>query len=222
MPTALWTLLRLHFRGTFRRMLRGVRTPRGLTFLILGILMLFGWLGPALYRAIKMPRADPQIVRTVAPFAILGFCLSNLFASFGEKAIVFSGAEVDFLFPGPFSRRSLLGYKILKTALGTTFTTMVFSVMLLRYSGSWIACAVGIWLTIQFMQLFAMSVIMLGQTVGERAYSGTRKFVLIAAAALAIIAVAPKLATHLHNSPIEIMKQIHATMIGQVLLAPFD
>ena len=61
--------------------------------------------------------------------------------------------------------------------------------MLLRYSGSWIACFVGIWLTIQFMQLFAMATIMLGQTVGERAYTGTRRFVLTAIAILAVVAV---------------------------------
>ncbi|HEY1628630.1 MAG TPA: putative ABC exporter domain-containing protein [Tepidisphaeraceae bacterium] len=222
MSSALWTLLRLHFRGNFRRMLRGVRTPRGLTFLILGILMLFGWLGPAVYRAVRMPRTDPQMVLTVAPFAILGFCLSNLFASFGEKAILFSGPEVDFLFPGPFTRRSLLGYKIIKTALGTTFTAMVFSIMLLRYSRSWIACFIGVWLTIQFMQLFAIAVIMIGQTIGERAYGGTRRFVLLTAAALAIILIAPRLTFNLHGGLLEIMKQVHATLIGQVLLAPFD
>src|SRR5476651_1878315 len=181
MPTALFVLLRLHFRGVARRMLRGVRTPKGFTFLLLGILVCCAWLGPSLYRATRMPRADPQMVRTVAPFAILGFCLGNLFASFGEKAIAFTAAEVDFLFPGPFTRRSLLGYKILKTALGTGFTTLIFSILLLRYSTSWIACWVGIWLTIQFMQLFAMAVIMIGQTIGERAYTGTRRGVLIAA-----------------------------------------
>ena len=175
MTPALFTLLRLHFRGRLRHSLRGVRTPRGLVFLVLGSLVLCSWLGPSLYRAMKMPRTDPQMVRTIAPFAILGFCLSNLFASFGENAIAFTGAEVDFLFPGPFTRRSLLGYKIFKTALGTTFTTLIFSVLLLRYSSSWIACCAGIWLTVQFMQLFAMAVMMIGQTIGERAYSGTRR-----------------------------------------------
>ena len=222
MPIALFTLLRLHFRGKLRHSLRGVRTPRGLIFLILGTLVLTSWLGPALYRAVKMPRTDPQIVRTIAPFAILGFCLSNLFASFGENAIAFTGAEVDFLFPGPFSRRSLLGYKIVKTGIGTAFTTLVFSVLLLRYSGSWIGCSVGIWLTIQFIQLFAMAVTMIGQTIGERAYTGTRRAVLIAVAVLALAAIAPAVAAHLHSKPIELMKQVHATIAGRLLLAPFD
>src|SRR3984885_2732324 len=90
MPIALLTLLRLHFRGKFRHSLRGIRTPRGLVFLLLGILVLSLWLGPALYRALHMPHADPQMVRTFAPFAILSFCLSNLFTSFGDAAVPFT------------------------------------------------------------------------------------------------------------------------------------
>src|SRR5271168_4355886 len=100
MPSALFLLLRLHFRGVIRRMLRGVRTPRGAAFLGLGILVIFAWLGPSLYRAYRMPRTDASFVRTVAPFALLGFCLGNMFSSIGENAIAFTGAEVDFLFPG--------------------------------------------------------------------------------------------------------------------------
>ena len=222
MPTALFTLIGLHFRAKLRNSLRGVRTPRGLIFLVLGILVLSLRLSPALYHALRTPRVDSQMVRAVAPFAILGFCLSNLFTSFGDSAVPFTGAEVDFLFPGPFTRRSLLGYKILKTSLGTAFTTLIFSILLLRYSNSWIACCVGIWLTVQFMQLFAMAVIMVGQSIGERAYTTTRRSVLTVAALLAIIAVGPTLIAHLHSNPLEFLTQVHATIAGKVLLAPFD
>ncbi len=222
MPQALWTLLALHFRGVFRRMLRDVRRPRGLAFLVLGILVITSWLGPTIYRAAKMPRTDPGLVRTVAPFAILGFCLGNLVASFGENAVAFTGAEVDFLFPGPFSRRSLLAFKIIKSALGTIFTSLFFLVMLLRYSGSWFACILGVWLTIQFMQLFAMAIVMIGQTVGERIYSAARRGVLLAALGAIVIIAAPKLMATVNHGPIDLMRQVHATLAGRILLAPFD
>src|SRR5271168_2994903 len=99
MPIALFTLLRLHFYGKLRHSFRGLRTPRGLFFLLFGAVALCGWLGPRLYYATHAPRAEPILVRTIAPFAILGFCLSNLFASIGENAVAFAGAEIDFLFP---------------------------------------------------------------------------------------------------------------------------
>jgi ABC-2 type transport system permease protein len=222
MPSSLLTLLRLHFKGKLRHSFRGLRTPRGLFFLVFGTLALCGWLGPRLYNALHAPRTDPTFVRTIAPFAILGFCLSNLFASIGENAVAFTGPEIDFLFPGPFTRRSLLGYKILKTALGTTITSVIFSILLLRYSASWIACWIGLWLTVQFMQLFAITVIMLAQTIGERAYSGARRAILIVAGALVAIAAIPTLISHLHSPLLEIMAQVHGTLAGRVLLAPFD
>lgn len=222
MPLALWILLRLHFRGVMRRMVRGVGTPRGIVFLLLGILVVFSWIAPTIYGAVKMRRADPQIVRTVAPFAILGFCLGNLAASFGENAVAFTAAEVDFLFPGPFSRRSLLAFKIIKSALGTTFTSLIFMILMLRYSAGWLACFVGIWLTIQFMQLFAMAVVMVGQTVGERVYSAARRGVVLTVVAIAVIAAAPKLAAGVQHRPVELMRQVHATLAGRILLGPFD
>jgi hypothetical protein len=174
------------------------------------------------YRATAMPRANPQAVRIVAPFAILGFCIGNLVASVGENAVAFTAAEVDFLFPGPFSRRQLLGFKIIKTSLGTIFTALMLSIVLLRYSASWITCCVGVWLTIQFMQLFAMTVVMVGQTVGEKLYTAARRGVLLGVLALAIIASAPKLAGGLNRGPMEFARQVHATLAGRVLLGPFD
>jgi hypothetical protein len=222
MPSALFLLLRLHFRGVIRRMLRGVRTPRGAAFLGLGILVIFAWLGPSLYRAYRMPRTDASFVRTVAPFALLGFCLGNLFASIGENAIAFTGAEVDFLFPGPFTRRSLLLFKIVKTALGTTFTALIFSIVFLRYGGSWLSCFIGVWLTIQFMQLFAISAMMITQTLGEQIASGTRRAVLVVVLGLIALAAAPVVASHLNEKPVELMKRVHATTAGKILLAPFD
>jgi hypothetical protein len=221
MPIALLTLLRLHFRGKIRHSLRGIRTLRGFVFLLLGFMVMTLWLGPALYRALRMPRADPTMVSTVAPFAILSFCLSNLFTSFGDAAVPFTCAEVDFLFYGPFTRRSLLGFKILKAALGTAFTTLIFSILLLRYSTSWISCCVGIWLTVQFMQLFAMAITLLGQTIGERAYSNARRGLLVAAALLILLAIVPTLLAH-HHTALDFMVQVHATIAGQILLVPFD
>jgi hypothetical protein len=221
MPPALWTLLRLNFRATLRRMLRGVRTPRGLTFLLLSLLCIVAWGGSALFRAMAMPRTDPQTFRIFAPMAMLVFCVGNLVTSVSENAVAFTAAEVDFLFPGPFSRRDLLRFKIIKTAIGTIFTALILSIVLLRYCAFWFACLVGIWLAVQFMQLFSMAVVMIGQTMGERMYSAARRGLLLGVVALAIIAAAPALASALHQGPAEFARQVRATTAGKVLLGPF-
>ena len=56
-----------------------------------------------------------------------------VFRPAGEKAIYFSPAEVDFLFPAPFHRRELLIYKLAKTLVGLVFMALIFSVSFLIY-----------------------------------------------------------------------------------------
>jgi hypothetical protein len=63
---------------------------------------------------------------------------------------------------------------------------------------------------------------MVGQTVGERIYSAARRAVLLTAAGLTVVAAAPRLAAALDHGPVELMRQVHATIGGRVLLAPFD
>jgi len=221
-PWALWRLLGLHFKATLRRMRRGMATPRGIVFALLGLLAMGAWAFRVIVYVHVGRHTSADVVRTIAPFAILLFCLGNLLTSFGDHAVAFTAAEVDFLFPGPFSRRSLLGYKILKTCLGTLITTAVFTVMLRAYCNSWLACAVGVWLTIQFMQLFAMAVMLLGQTVGERAYSAGKRWALIAAAALLAIAAAPLAAKGFHGGELATARHLQGTLAGRIVLAPFD
>jgi hypothetical protein len=199
-----------------------VRTPRGFVFLLLGAMVFCAWIVPSIYTAAKVSRVNPETVRTVAPFAILGFCLGNLFVSFGEKAVAFTGAEVDFLFPGPFTRRSLLAFKMIKTALGATSTALIFSLLMLRYSSHWIACFIGIWLTIQFMQLFAIAVVTIGQIIGERAFTALRRRVALGVVAVVVVLAAPALLSGLGREPVALMRQVHATVAGRILLAPFD
>jgi len=49
---------------------------------------------------------------------MLAMSLLALMTSGGEKAVAFTPAEVGFLFPGPFTRRELLAYKIGKALAG--------------------------------------------------------------------------------------------------------
>ena len=45
---------------------------------------------------------------------VLLLWLSNLLSSQGTRVLIFNLAEIDFLFPGPFTQRHLLIYKIVK------------------------------------------------------------------------------------------------------------
>ena len=101
------------------------------------------------------------------PIGMLAFCVMTLVTTAGERTVAFTPAEVDFLFPGPFSRRQLLGYKMARSSFGALFTATIFSFVFLRYSQHWLGGWIGIFLALIFVQLLAMVIVLLGQTVGE-------------------------------------------------------
>src|SRR4051812_1128013 len=117
MNRALLKLIGLQMRGFARRSVRGAGTPARIAFFAIGLLLILSWLSANLLSAAVTSRSEPWRVRLVMPLAILGFCLASVVTSMGDKAIAFTAGEVDQLFPGPFSRRELLAFKLLKSSL---------------------------------------------------------------------------------------------------------
>src|SRR4051812_7642176 len=218
---ALLVLIRLQARAFRRRSLRGVRTWRGALFLILGIIGFLVWLTTSLINAFIAKRPDPEKVRLFFPLAMLGICVSNLLSSAGDRAIAFTPAEVDFLFPGPFSRRQLLGYKLTRSALTSLLTTTIFAMIFLRYTQSFISGWIGFFLALQFLQLFSMAIVLVGQSIGEAAYTRGRKIVLLAIAGAVIAAMAPVMREAREGGYLALALRFRQSRVGQVMLAPF-
>src|SRR6266576_6076695 len=106
MDRALWFLLRLRFTAWGRRIARGLRGIKGIILVAFGLIML----AVLAISAIKQPRhgIDAEALRLYGTGALLAYCVMVVLTSAGEPAVTFTAAEVDFLFPGPFSRRELL------------------------------------------------------------------------------------------------------------------
>src|SRR3954462_518439 len=122
------TLMRLQWKAAIRRSFRGARTARGAVFLAMGIAVFLLWLGPSLVNAYFMGRSTDK-VKLFFPVVFLSVCVTNLITSAGERVVGSSPVEVDFLFPGPFSRRELLLYKLARSARSGLFTATIFSVV---------------------------------------------------------------------------------------------
>jgi hypothetical protein len=191
---ALYKLLSLRMRGMRRRMLRGIKTPKGALFFAMGVLMFATWLGPSVIFAFRDQAANPNQLEATMPLIIIGMCLLTLISSAGERAIYFSPGEVEFLFPGPFGRRELLGYKVLGLLIGVSFSSVIFSVILLRFASSWIAAFAGVFLSLTFVQLFSMALLLIGQMMAERAYTRIRMAVLLAFGVVLAAALGPAIA----------------------------
>src|SRR5205814_10593130 len=106
----------------------------------------------------RSPRTDPAAVRDVAPVILLAMCLLTLVSSGGEKAIAFAPAEVDFLFPGPFTRRQLLAYKIGKSLAGVAFSSLLLSIVFLQHASGWFQGWSAVFLALLFVQLLGMGI----------------------------------------------------------------
>ncbi len=121
---------------------------------------------PAPVFALLAPRV--QIAEQVAlihrfgPLGLLLFCLINVLLASEDRAITYSPAEVNFLFPGPYRPRQLLLYKIVGTLLAAVFTSLVFTLFLFlgarahitATSARFLSAFVGVLLSLVFLYLF--------------------------------------------------------------------
>lgn len=224
MNRALFTLMKLQARAALRRTVRGVRSVRGAAFFAVGVLVFGLWLGPALMAMLSArgrEPVDPAAVRQYVPAALLLACAAALMGP-GDKALTFSAPEVNFLFPGPFTRRRLLGYKLAKAAFGTVFMALFMSVALGRFIRSWSAGFIGAFLSLLLVQLFTTCVVIIGQTVNATAYTRGRRAALAVFIGVAMVGLGPALAAGSDVDAATLLKQFAASTPGRILLAPFQ
>jgi hypothetical protein len=226
MPVSLLNLIVLQFRGFVRRTLRGATSPRRAVFLLIGLTVILLWLMPPLLTRFAISheaRFDRRVslrgFRETAPVALLGICLVTTLSSAGDKAVAFTAGEVDMLFPGPYSRRQLLAFKLLKSGLAALFTGLLFSVLLLPYISSWLNGYIGIVLTLLFIQWFCTAGVLLGQALGQRLSALLRGAVAIGAVALAAVIVRQMVGSY---GGIEGIYHFRNSQLGYTLLQPFE
>jgi len=221
MPPALLLLMRLQFRGLVRRATRGATTPRRLALFALGGLILVLWLAPGMLMSGRLTRSDPRQVRLAAPVALLGICVLTLITSAGDRAISFTPGEVDLLFPGPFTRRQLIIYKLAKSTTGAALSALFLSIVLHRHARWWPACFGGVFLSLLLIQFFSINAVIVAQTLGTRMQSRVRWAVLILAILGGAIIARHVFAFRAPRNALELMQRIDAAPLGHAVLSPF-
>jgi len=203
-------------------MVRGLKTPRGALLFLIGCGMFVLWIGPGLFMGITHRRAvDPEAMRANVPAVLLLMCGWTILNSGGDKAIYFSPGEVNFLLGGPFLRRELLAYKLLLGIQGAALSSLIFAMAFLAYFPWWFATYIGIFLSLGLIQLLSMSCLLVGESVGERAYSRARK--LLFAMVVALIALPAVRLVSLNNGNIgDAWTYVRESTAGQALLAVFN
>lgn len=120
-------------KNRMRVRLRRLREPRYLAGLVVGILYFYF----LLYRpgrpgrqgalaALAAVRDPIELAGSVALFALIA--LAWAWPSSGQPALMFSRADVQFLFAAPFTRRQLIAYKVLRTQIGAIVSSALVTV----------------------------------------------------------------------------------------------
>jgi hypothetical protein len=189
MNAALWLLIGLQLRGWARYFLRRLLTLKGALLAILGATFFALWVTWVFFAQATAVRSggDPFYVQRSGPGVLLLYCVLNVLMSSAERGIYFSPGEVNFFFPAPFGRRSLLGYKVVSSVIIGLPSSLVLSVLSYGFSTSFLRAFVGMTLIVLFMQLFTMAVNLIAVSAGARLYSRGRKLLLVLVLALAAL-----------------------------------
>ena len=183
MSRALWLLLGMQLRGWGRNAVRSLGTVKGALLAAVGLGVFFLWFSSLILATAGTQDKSDQIL-TWGPAGLLFYCVLNVLSTPAERAIYFSPGEVNFLFPGPFGQRELLGYKLMLGFLFSLPTALFMTFVFQIYAHSFLAAFVGLLLAYQFMQLFAHAVNLAASTGGGRALVVLRGAVLAAVVAL--------------------------------------
>ena len=216
MNRGLWVLMRLRTWGWLRRLGRSLGSVRGIVLIVCGSLVFFPYVVVWLTGGVT-PGQHTAEVRRYGALVLAAYCVLELLVS-TEGGITFSTAEVNFLFPGPLSRRQLLAYKVAATFGTSLLSTVLLTLFLGQYAVSLVGAVVGLLLATLFVQLFPIALALLASNLGARAYDRRRKLVLAALAVLGVTA----LVTGLHGrGSTEVVAALEQSEVAQVVLGPF-
>lgn len=187
-PRSLLLLMRLQGWAFLRRMFRGARGVRGVVVLVLGSLMLLGWVMSMLSSLLVHREGKPEWLVSNGGLVLLGIALVPPLAFGKTSLMVFTPAEVDMLFPGPYSRRQLMLFKMAKSASGLPLIAVFAGVWIRPHTAGLIQAYVGVLLAMLFVQISGNVVTLGGQVLGTRTFERVRGLALgigvVAAAAL--------------------------------------
>ncbi len=174
MTPALWLLLGLQLKGWLRYFFRNLRTVKGALLALLGLGVFLPWILTLLLAPAQGVRMEPKTIRDYGPPILLLYCVVNVLFSTGERSIYFSPAEVNLLFPGPFTRRQILAYKIVTSIMMGLPTTLIMAVFFRIHAASFLSACVGLFFMLMFMTLLTMALNLIAITLGASFYSRVR------------------------------------------------
>ena len=227
MDAALNQLLLLRLRGGLRHRLTQLASLRGAIFVlgsagVIWLIMGSGLMTPG-GEASRFGLQDPGQLRAhvldFLPLALLGAFIFTICASTGP-ALHFSPNEINFLFAGPFSRRSLVLYKICAYFTGAVLSAAIFAFLIPDRASSGLAAFVGSLMTLLFVQLSSAAFNTFALAFDDSRFMRARQPVIVAGCVL-VAAVALYMTASTDKTIFAVLTEFRHSWFGTIVLAPF-
>ena len=147
---------------TLRRLKR-LRQPKYLLFAVVGAVYFYAYffrhfIGRRAAAAIPFSDAPESQAFVELIGALLLFVVMFLawFIPHQRAALLFTEAEIAFLFPAPITRRGLIHYKLLRSQLSILFTTLFLALVTRRFASHFWIRVGGWWLILSTLNLHFM------------------------------------------------------------------
>jgi hypothetical protein len=227
MDAALRRLLLLRLRGGIRYRLRQFASPRGAVFLAIAAAIAWLALGTEILtpgnELGRVAREESSRMRegisNLMPLGLFGACIYTLFAARGP-ALHFPQNEIDFLFAGPFSRRSLIVYKCCAYCAGAVLSAAIIAVLIPQRASSAPFAFTGSLLTLLFIQLSSAAVSMFAQVYEDSWFIRVRKPTILLLLAVASAATVYATATT-GRTVVDVLLEFRNSPFGSTILFPF-
>jgi hypothetical protein len=220
MNGALWLLVGLQLRGWLRYLLRSLGSVKGALLAIVGAMVFVPWLLTILFGPRQSGGWFREDLRESGPALLLLYCFMNVVFSSGERTIYFPPAEVNFLFPGPFSRRQLLAHKIVSTMIVGLPTAIFMTLAFSSPQGWFLASFIAMLLIVLFMQLFSLALNLIAVSIGARLYSRGRRLVAVGAVLLGVAVLLQVGGPPAQWQPGALLHQVQETAVWRVVSWP--
>ena len=141
-----------------------------------------------------MPVVSPLASESLAALLLLTLVLVGWILPHRRAALVFTEAEIQFLFPAPITRRGLIHYKLVRSQIAILFTVLILSLVSGRFrwtGGGYGVHVAGWWVILSTLNLHFLGASFVRTRLLERGISNwQRRVIVIALIAIAGVAVA--------------------------------
>src|SRR6266436_545784 len=149
------------------------------------------------FRNLFVGRSSAAAADTASPETLLLFELVGALALFlmvlsawifphERAALLFSEAEIAFLFPAPVTRRTLIHFKLLRSQAAILVTTLLLTLVTRRFGGgtsAWIRAS-GWWLVLSTLNLHTLGASFARTRLLERGISNLRRRIIVLSTAV--------------------------------------